>query len=147
MNKDVVRRLVRLEEAAGARKPPSLTPWSGLLMSVVGLVIGRAAEHEALADGAMRALGYSSGPEFRAALRDNADGPDGFNARWLRVLGGFLRDHGLDPGGFDVVEFLLLDERLLLELPDSSHRRTAFERMERLVLELGAKSSAAQSHL
>ena len=81
MNKDVVRRLVRLEEWAGARKSPSLTPWTRLLMSVVGLLIGKAEEHEALADGAMRALGYDSGPEFRAALRDNDDGSDGFNAR------------------------------------------------------------------
>jgi hypothetical protein len=134
MNKDVVRRLVRLEEAADARKSPSLSPCTRLLMSVVGLLIGKAEEHEALADGALRALGYDSGPEFRAALRDNDDGPDGFNARWLRVLGGFLRDNGLDPGGFDLVEFLLLVERLLLELPDSSHRRLAFERIEQFVM-------------
>ena len=144
MKREIERRLVALEEAGLSRSASAGTSWTKLLFCVVGLLIGKAEEHEALADGAMRALGYSSGPEFRAALRDNADEPDGFNARWLRVLGGFLRDHGLDPGGFDVVEFLLLVERLLLELPDGHHRRHAIKRMEGLVLELEAKSSAAQ---
>ena len=68
MKREIERRLVALEEAGPSRSASAGTSWTKLLFCVVGLLIGKAEEHEALADGAMRAASCATTVSIRAGL-------------------------------------------------------------------------------
>jgi hypothetical protein len=126
MRADLIKQLERLEQYI----PPRTTPedaavWQAqrLLMLVLAHDRGGLQEHEAIAVGFARALGYHDHEGYNAFRADLRHNPARVSERHGKAINAFFVAHGLDPEAADVDEKLELVDRVFREMPPALQSR------------------------